>query len=57
MSNIHTAEYQYIPALAQPKQQQLNLRLNNPPSFHKPKSVLVVGLPPWRPRNCLRCGR
>ena len=45
MSNIHTAEYQYIPALAQPKQQLLNLRLNNPPSFRKPKSVLVVGLP------------
>jgi hypothetical protein len=45
LSNIHTAEYQYIPALAQPKQQQLNLRLNNPPSFRKPKSVLVVGLP------------
>jgi hypothetical protein len=45
MSNIHTAEYQYIPALAQPMQQQLNLRLNNPPSFRKPKSVLVVALP------------
>jgi hypothetical protein len=45
LSNIHTAEYQYIPALAQPKLQQLNLRLNNPPSFGKPKSVLVVGLP------------
>jgi hypothetical protein len=45
LSSIHTAEYQYIPALAQPKQQELNLRLNNPPSFNKPKSVLVVGLP------------
>jgi hypothetical protein len=45
MGNIHTAEYQYIPALALPNQQQLNLRLNNPPSFRKPKSVLVVGLP------------
>jgi hypothetical protein len=45
MGNIHTAEYQYIPALALPKNQQLNLRLNNPPSFRKPKSVLVVGLP------------
>jgi len=45
LNNIHTAEYQYIPALALPKQQQLNLRLNNPPSFRKPKSVLVVGLP------------
>ncbi|MGA8145770.1 MAG: hypothetical protein WB987_17930 [Candidatus Acidiferrales bacterium] len=45
MGDIHTAEYQYIPALALAKQQQLNLRLNNPPSFRKPKSVLVVGLP------------
>src|ERR1700740_2779430 len=45
LNSIHTAEYQYIPALALPKQQQLNLRLNNPPSFRKPKSVLVVGLP------------
>jgi hypothetical protein len=45
MSNIHTAEYQYIPALALPKQDHLNLKLNNPPSFRKPKSVLVIGLP------------
>jgi hypothetical protein len=59
LSNIHTAEYQYIPALALPNQRELNLRLNNPPSFHKPKSVLVVGLPaveapqlpPLRPLN------
>ncbi len=42
----HTAQYQYIPALALPKRDQLNLRLNNPPSFRNPKSVLVVGLPP-----------
>ena len=46
MSSFHTADYQYIPALVQPHEQLLNLRLNNPPSFHKPKSVLVVGLPP-----------
>ena len=45
LDNLHTAEYQYIPALALPKQEQLNLRLNSPPSFHNPKSVLVVGLP------------
>jgi hypothetical protein len=43
--SFHTAEYQYIPALALARDEQLNLRLNNPPSFHKPKSVLVVGLP------------
>jgi hypothetical protein len=45
LDNLHTAEYQYIPALALPKREQLNLRLNSPPSFHNPKSVLVVGLP------------
>jgi hypothetical protein len=45
LDNLHTAEYQYIPALVLPTQDQLNLRLNSPPSFHNPKSVLVVGLP------------
>jgi hypothetical protein len=45
-ANLHTAEYQYIPALGIPKEQQLDLRLNSPPSFRNPKSVLVVGLPP-----------
>jgi len=45
MSNIHTASYQYIPALVLPKKQQMNLRLNNPPSFRKPMSVIVIGLP------------
>jgi hypothetical protein len=49
LSTTHTAQYQYIPALALPKQDQLNLRLNNPPSFRNPKSVLVIGLPPVRP--------
>ena len=33
LSNIHTAEFQYIPALALPNREQLNLHLNNPPSF------------------------
>jgi hypothetical protein len=45
MENFHTAAYQYIPALALPKHDELNLKLNNPPSFHKPMSVLVVGFP------------
>lgn len=45
MGNLHTAAYQYIPALALPNGSQLNLRLNNPPSFRNPKSVLVVALP------------
>ncbi len=46
LGNTHTAQYQYIPALALSKQDTLNLRLNNPPSFRNPKSVIVIGLPP-----------
>src|ERR1700682_1763994 len=45
LESFRTPDYQYLPSLALPKQEQLNLRLNNPPSFRKPKSVLVVGLP------------
>src|SRR6201991_5156422 len=45
MGNLHTAQYQYIPAIAFPEAEQLNLRLNTPPSFHNPKSVIVIGLP------------
>ncbi len=45
LGSLHTAAYQYIPALTVPKESQLSLRLNNPPSFRSPKSVLVVGLP------------
>jgi len=45
MGNLHTAEYQYIPALALPEAEELRLRLNSPPSFKNPKSVLVIGLP------------
>lgn len=45
LGNLHNAEYQYIPALALPRQDQLNLKLNSPPSFRNPKSVIVVGLP------------
>jgi hypothetical protein len=45
MASFHTADYQYIPALALPKHDQLDLMLNNPPSFHKPMSVLVAALP------------
>ena len=44
-SSLHTAQYQYIPAIAFPQEEALNLRLNAPPSFHNPKSVLVIGLP------------
>jgi hypothetical protein len=45
MENLRTAEFQYIPALALPKGEQVDLKLNNPPSFSKPKSVIVIGLP------------
>jgi len=45
MESFHSPEYQYIPALAIPRHDELNLKLNNPPSFHKPMSVLVIGLP------------
>jgi hypothetical protein len=44
-SGLHTAKYQYIPAIAFPTAEQLNLRLNTAPSFHNPKSVIVIGLP------------
>jgi hypothetical protein len=45
LDSLHTAEYQYIPALATQRGNALDLRLNTPPSFHNPKSVLVVALP------------
>ena len=45
MSGLHTAKYQYIPAIGFPSGEALNLRLNTPPSFHDPKSVIVIGLP------------
>ena len=45
LDSIRTAEYQYIPALALPQKDQLDLKLNSAPSFHKPQSVLVAALP------------
>jgi hypothetical protein len=49
LSSLHTAHFQYIPALAMPTRDTLNLRLNVPPSFRDPKSVVVVALPPVAP--------
>ncbi len=49
LDNLHTAEYQYIPALSLPHEDTLNLKLNNPPSFRNPKSVIVIALPPVQP--------
>ncbi len=43
--SLHTAAFQYLPALAITNQDTLNLKLNTPPSFHNPKSVLVIALP------------
>ncbi len=45
MGNLHTAQYHYIPALSITNGDKLDLKLNNPPSFRKPQSVMVVGLP------------
>ena len=49
LSSMHTAHFRYIPALALPASDTLNLRLNTPPSFRNPKSVVVVALPPLGP--------
>jgi hypothetical protein len=45
LDSFHTAQYQYIPALASARGDKLLLTLNTAPSFHNPKSVLVVALP------------
>jgi hypothetical protein len=42
---LRTAQYQYIPGLSFPQGESLSLKLNTPPSFHKPDSVIVIGLP------------
>lgn len=49
LASLHTARFQYIPALALPTGDTLNLRLNVPPSFRDPKSVVVIALPPIGP--------
>ena len=49
LASLHTAHFQYIPALALPTKDTLNLRLSVPPSFRNPKSVVVVALPPIGP--------
>ncbi|HVN46771.1 MAG TPA: hypothetical protein VMT66_16195 [Steroidobacteraceae bacterium] len=45
LDSLHTARYQYFPALTSMHGRQAALTLNAPPSFHDPKSVLVVALP------------
>ncbi|MEO7775068.1 MAG: hypothetical protein ABIT36_05960, partial [Steroidobacteraceae bacterium] len=39
------ANYQYVPALGFQRDERMSLRLNTPPSFQNPKSVLVAALP------------
>ncbi len=51
LGSLHTAHFQYIPALALPTTDTLNLRLNIPPSFRNPKSVVVIALPPIGPTH------
>lgn len=45
MTSFRTPEYQYIPALSVTTHDRIDLKLNNPPSFRKPLSVLVASLP------------
>jgi hypothetical protein len=45
LDSFRTAQYQYIPALASQREDKLALTLNTAPSFHNPKSVLVIALP------------
>ena len=49
MDSLHTAQYQYIPAMPALKDNGVILMLNTPPSFHKPMSVLVAAMPPIEP--------
>jgi hypothetical protein len=45
IASLRTAQYQYIPGLSFPDDATLHLKLNAPPSFNKPQSVIVIGLP------------
>jgi hypothetical protein len=46
---MHSARYQYIPALVVAAGDRLGLVLNTPPSFADPKSVLMAALPEIKP--------
>jgi hypothetical protein len=45
LETVHTAQYQYIPALNTFNNDEVDLKLNTPPSFRNPKSVIVMALP------------
>lgn len=51
LDGVHTAQYQYLPALATRQGDGLSLLLNAPPAFHNPKSVLVAALPTVEPAS------
>ena len=46
LDSLHTAQYQYIPALSSTEGDTMHNKLNVPPSFHNPKSVIIISLPP-----------
>ena len=49
LDSLRTAQFQYIPALADVQDDRLSLVLNTAPSFQNPRSVLVVALPAVAP--------
>jgi len=55
MENFHTAAYQYIPALALPKHDELNLKLNNPPPFINRRRSWSLVCQQLKPRSFPRC--
>ncbi len=54
LDGLHTAKYQYIPALFAESDDTMRTKLNSPPSFHDPKSVIVIALPPVEPAQLPR---
>lgn len=46
---FRSAQFQYIPTLAQRRDDRIGVLLNAAPSFREPKSVLVVPMPPVEP--------
>jgi hypothetical protein len=49
LDSLHTAHYQYMPALGAIDGRRLSLLLSTAPSFHNPLSVLVAALPAVEP--------
>jgi len=55
LSSLHTAHFQYIPALALPAKDTLNLRLSVPPSFKVPSRWWWWRCPLWALPGRRRC--